>query len=103
MLVVATTLVSEARSKMLAVVVSGVSVSYKKWPKALRQSTFPWCVTATEAAGNARALMALRRRSKAAAKTASCWSYAGTGKSRDAAVFGEELSGKNVVCPMFGL
>ena len=65
MLVVATTLETDARSKMLAVVVACESGSKVKRPKARRATRVPRLVTAIEAAGNAFWLIAFWITSKA--------------------------------------
>src|SRR5208282_5346688 len=72
MAVVATTLVSEARSKMLAVVTSGEDGSSVKRPRALWATSSPRKVTAIEQAGKARAAMAFSRTLKALRKRSSC-------------------------------
>src|SRR5260370_35026088 len=70
--VVATTFVSEARSKMLAVVTSGEAGSYMKRPRALWATSSPPKVTASEQAGKTRAAMAFSRMPKAVRNRASC-------------------------------
>src|SRR6266404_6710985 len=72
MAVVATTLVSEARSKIFAVVTSGDAGSYVKRPKALRATSSPPKVTAIEQAGKTRAAMAFSTMPKALLKRSSC-------------------------------
>src|SRR5260370_41022184 len=64
MAVVATTFVSEARSKMLAVVTSGEAGSYVKRPRALWATSSPPKVTASEQAAKERAPMAFSRMPK---------------------------------------
>src|SRR2546430_12486235 len=72
MAVVATTLVSEARSKMFAVVTSGEAGSYVKRPKAWRATSSPPKVTAIEQAGKTRAAMAFSRMANALRDRSSC-------------------------------
>jgi hypothetical protein len=72
MAVVATTLVSEARSKMLAVVTSGEAGSYVKRPRALWATSSPRKVTASEQAEKARAVMAFSTMPKAPRNRSSC-------------------------------
>src|SRR5260370_42292498 len=69
--VVATTFVSEARSKMLAVVTSGEAGSYMKRPRALWATSSPPKVTASEQAGKTRAAMGVSRMAQALRKPAS--------------------------------
>jgi hypothetical protein len=106
MLVVATTLVTDARSKMVAAVAAGESGSSVKRPKPWSPTRLPRCVIATEAAGKTRSAMACWINSKAGAKTASCCSWAGAGKGvpLPAAEFVPgKLFGEKVVGSMFGL
>ena len=100
MLVVATTLVTDARSKIVAAVAAGESGSSVKRPKAWSPTSLPWCVMATEAAGKTRSAMACWINSKAGTKTASCCSWADAGKGPFPAaefvpgkLFGEKVVG----------
>jgi hypothetical protein len=58
MVAVAITFVTEAISKRVSTVGFGEPVSKVKEPKARSATRLPWCVTATEAAGNDLAEMA---------------------------------------------
>lgn len=68
MVVVATALVTEARSKRVSGMGWGEAAFRVKRPKARRATSLAWCVTAMEAAGKAHAAMASSRMAKAAAK-----------------------------------
>src|ERR1700694_4566518 len=72
MAVVATTLVSEARSKMLAVVTLGEAGSYVKPPRALWATSSPLTVMASEHPGKARAATAFSRTPNALENRSSC-------------------------------
>lgn len=71
MLVVATTLVTDARSNIVPVVTSGESDSYVNRPNALEAMSLFLRVIATDPPGNACAATACNRISKARANTAS--------------------------------
>src|SRR5579864_8145573 len=76
--VVATTLVTEARSNKVAGATAADAVSYVKRPKALRAMRRSLWVTATQAAGKACSSTALRRMEKAEENCSLCWSKAET-------------------------
>src|ERR1700747_1552612 len=72
MAVVATILVSDARSKIVATVTAGEVESYVKRPKALYATSSSRAVTASVQAGKARAAIAFSRMRKALRKRSSC-------------------------------
>src|ERR1039458_784860 len=82
MAVVATTFVSEARSKRLAVVTSGEAGSYAKRPRALWATSSPRNVIASEQAGKARAAAAFSRMLKALGNWSSCATQLRTRKEK---------------------
>ena len=75
---VATTLVTEARSNKVAGATAADAVSYVKRPKALRAMRRSSWVTATEAAGKTCSSIASRRTDKAEGNCSLCWSKAET-------------------------
>src|SRR5216684_2264437 len=87
MAVVAMTLVSEARSKILAVVTSDEARSYVKRPRALWATSSPPKVTASEQAGNARAAIAFSSMPKASRNRSSCATELRTRKEKPAGGF----------------
>jgi hypothetical protein len=76
--VVATTLVTEARSNKVAGATAADAVSYVKRPKALRAMRRSSWVTATQAAGKTCSSIASRRMEKAEGNCSLCWSKAET-------------------------
>src|SRR5208282_5088380 len=99
--VVARTLVSEARSKMLAMVTSGETGSYVKRPSALWATSSPRKVTANEQAGKARAAIAFSRMLKASRNRPSCATKLRTRKENPAGGFW--IAVKGVLRGLLGL
>ena len=102
MAVVATTLVSEARSKMLAVVTSGEAGSYVKRPRALWATSSPPNVTASEQAGKASSGDGLFQDAEGAAK-AVILRAKGCARGRKNRTLGWAASGSRVFCELMGL
>src|ERR1700674_3622381 len=88
MAVVATTLVNEARSKILAVVTSDEAGSYVKRPRALWATSSPPKVTASEQDGKARAGIASSRMPNALGNRSSCATKLRTRKENPDSRFG---------------
>src|SRR5581483_8588026 len=96
MLVVATTLDTDARSKIVVVVTSGESDSYVNRPKAFKAMSLSLCVIARDAPGKAHAAIACDKISNARAKMVACCSNmrAGQGAIRKS-LLRELCSGKD--------